>query len=250
MDKQLLIYENVVAINSEKHTNTSIKLDGSYLFAKEINSCPLLVTEFIEAAKDFSVVFSGDEEVMPLIILGIEDNSYVTENNNWSASYVPAFLRRYPFVFASDDEGKNFTLCLDESFVGCNEENIGERLFDSEGSQTQYLKNVLEFLQTYQAHFRATQIFCEKLVELDLFEPMEASYKIREQKTGNLTGFKAVSREKLKALSDEQILDLARSDYLELIYKHIGSMTNFSKMISGIAETMPEDDPEQESESS
>ncbi len=244
MDKQLLIYGNVAAVDSEKHRNMSVKLDGTYAFAKDINSSPLLVTEFIEATKDFAVVFSGDDEVMPLVLLGIDDNSYVSDESKWTASYTPAFLRRYPFVFASNDEGSNFTLCLDESFVGCNEENIGERLFDSEGSHTQYLKNVLEFLQTYQAHYKATQVFCKKIVELDLLEPMEASYKIREQKTGNVTGFKAISREKIKALSDEQLLELVRSDYLELIYKHLSSMANFSKMIENIAEAMPEEKAE------
>jgi len=236
--KQLLIYDDVVAVDSEKHKNFSVKLDAGFNFAKEINSAPLLVTEFVEAAKEFSVVFSGDDQVMPVVILGIDDNAYVSDTNEWKGTYIPAFLRRYPFVFSSDNDGETFNLCLDGSFEGCNEDDIGERLFDAESSQTQYLKGVLDFLQTYQAHFQATQVFCKKREELDLLEDMEANYNIQDKKSGRLKGFKAVSREKLKALSDEQIVELMRSDHLELLYKHLGSMSNFTKMVESISQTM------------
>lgn len=59
---------------------------------------------------------------------------------------MPAFLRRYPFVFSSNDDASTFTLCIDEEFDGLNQDGRGERLFDSEGERTQYLQNVLGFL--------------------------------------------------------------------------------------------------------
>ena len=42
---------------------------------------------------------------------------FVNEAGKWLGKYVPAFLRRYPFVFSSNDEGKNFTLCIDGKFL-------------------------------------------------------------------------------------------------------------------------------------
>lgn len=247
MSKQVLIYENVVAVDKEKHKTTSIKSSGDYSFSSDLNSVPLLVTEFVEATKELTVVFSGEgEDVMPVAILGVENNACLSPGGDWEKSYIPAFFRRYPFIFASDDEGENFTLCLDESYQGCNEENIGERLFDAEGSQTVYLKGVLEFLQTYQAHFKATQVFCQKLVELDLLEPMEATYSIKDKKTGSLSGFQAVSREKIKALPDDVLLDLVRSDHLELLYKHLNSLGNFNLLVEKIGETLADADEEKD----
>ena len=72
---------------------------------------------------------------MPAALLGIRDkeNLYVGQNGNWNAKYVPAFIRRYPFVFSSTDGGR-FTLCLDHEFDGVNRSGLGERLFDFEGS--------------------------------------------------------------------------------------------------------------------
>jgi hypothetical protein len=44
----------------------------------------------------------------------------------WQAKYIPAFLRRYPFVFSSNDDGNNFVLRIDEGFPGFNQP--GEKL--------------------------------------------------------------------------------------------------------------------------
>ncbi len=43
---------------------------------------------------------------MPAVLLGIRDqeNLYVDDNGAWNAKYIPAFVRRYPFVFSSQDK--------------------------------------------------------------------------------------------------------------------------------------------------
>ncbi|MBT8419364.1 MAG: SapC family protein, partial [Gammaproteobacteria bacterium] len=149
----------------------------------------------------------------------------------WGTKYVPAFIRRYPFVFASNDDGKTFTACIDEEYIGCNQQGLGERLFDTEGEQTQYLGGVLEFLKAYQIQFQRTQIFCKKLQELELLEPMQAQF---EPKAGggkvSLSGFMAVSRERVKKLSGDKLAELAATDELELMYLHLQSMRNISQI--------------------
>ena len=172
---------------------------------------------------------------MPAVILGTrnEENLYYGEDGGWKANYIPAFIRRYPFVFSSGDQGDTFTLCIDEDFEGCNREGKGERLFDADGEQTQYLKNVLEFLKEFQAHFRRSQSFCAKIAELDLLEPMGAQFNQDGEKR-SLTGFMTVNREKLKALSGEQLSELVKSDGLELLYLHLQSLSNFTSMMERI----------------
>jgi putative ABC transport system permease protein len=43
---------------------------------------------------------------MPLALLGANDNEnlFFDESNKWKADYIPAFVRRYPFVFSSQDD--------------------------------------------------------------------------------------------------------------------------------------------------
>lgn len=237
MSKQLLIYERAVRVSSESHRDWSVKTGSNYSFAKHINAIPLTAVEFPSAAAEYAIVFAGTEEVvMPAAIVGVRENEnlYLTQEDGWQAKYVPAFLRRYPFVFTSSNEGKAFTLCIDDQFEGFNQEGRGERLFDTDGQKTKYLDNVLEFLKQYQAQFQRTQAFCKKLKELDLFEPMQAQVTSSTGLKMRLAGFMAVSRDRLKELSGEQLTDLTKTDELELIYLHLHSMKNFKAMVERI----------------
>jgi SapC len=240
MTKQLLIYGQAKAVSKDKHADMSVKAGGDFSFAKNINSIPLTAVEFAHAATEFAIVFAGSgDQLMPAVITGVrkDENLFVKEDGSFDAEYTPAFLRRYPFVFSSSDDGANFTLCIDEEYEGCNTEGRGERLFDSEGEQTQYLKSVLEFLQQYQAQYTRTEQFCKKINDLGLLEPMGAQLTLPAGEKFTLTGFQAISREKLKALTGEQLADLASTDELELAYIQIQSMRNFTSMLKKINPT-------------
>jgi len=234
---QLLFYANAVPVNNQQHRDLSVKSGRDFAFARLVNSVPLTAVEFRRAALEYAVVFAGEgEAVIPVAILGAqaEQNAFVKEDGSWDGKYVPAYVRRYPFVFASSDDGNNFTLCIDDSFSGCNTEGRGERLFDAEGERTQYLETVLNFLKEYQAQFQRTRAFCARLKELDLLEPMQATFTLPGGEQRNLTGFMAVNRTKLKALDDDVLARMAKSDELELIYLHLQSMQNFSNMLQRI----------------
>ena len=230
MTKQLLIYERAVQVNPRQHKDVSIKAGSDFGFAKDVNSVPLMTVEFDLACAEYAIVFAGDRDgVMPAALLGVRDNEnlYVDENGAWSAKYIPAFVRRYPFVFSSAD-GAQFTLCLDEEFHGVNRRGLGERLFDAGGERTQYLQNVLNFLQAYQAQFEATRAFAQRLVELNLLEAMQAQFTLRSGQKITLGGFMTVSRARLKALSGDALAKLAASGDLDLIYAHLHSQRNFT----------------------
>lgn len=234
MTTQLLIYENATPITKDKHANLSVSTGSDYLFSKGVNSIPLMAVEFVNASRDYAIVFTGSEDVvMPAVILGVrnDENLYLTDEGHWESNYIPAFIRRYPFVFSSHDSGETFTLCIDENFVGCNQEGRGERLFDSEGNQTLYLNNVLEFLKEFQAQFQITQSFCQNLIKYDLLEPMQAKFSLRNGEETSLSGFRAISRDRLAKLSGADLSALLQSSELELIYLHLQSMRNFTPLV-------------------
>jgi hypothetical protein len=237
MSKQLLIYDTVAAVSKIRHRDWSVKAGDNYSFAKNINSVPITAIEFPNVAREYVIVFSGQRDtVFPVAMLGVKNNEnmYLSHDNSFATKYLPAYLRRYPFVYATVDNGATLTLCIDESFSGCNQGNIGERLFDANGEQTMYLKNVLGFLNEYQVRFNRTTIFCKKLVELDLLEPMQAQIRSSQGSGVTVTGFLTVNKKRLKALSAEQLQTLVVSDELELIYLHLQSLRNidhFSALI-------------------
>lgn len=231
MATQLLIYETAVPVNAGRHGKCAIEAGKGYGFASKLNSVPLIAVEFPLAVNEYPVVFalSGDD-VVPVAILGARQNEnlYLAEDNSWTAKYIPAFLRRYPFVFSPSEDGKTFTLCVDEAFQGLNYLGRGEALFSEDGKHTPYVDNVLNFLQEYRAQFALTQAFGKKLKALNLLEPMQAQFTLGQSEKMSLGGFHTVDRARLKALPAETLSELAASDELELIYLHLQSMRHFN----------------------
>jgi hypothetical protein len=199
MAKQLLIYERAVPVNPRQHGDLSVKSGTDYGFAKQVNSVPLMAAEFEPACGEYAIVFAGQgKDVMPVVLLGVRDqeNLYIDDKGAWNAKYIPAFVRRYPFVFA--------------------------------GERTQYLKTVLGFLQAYQAQFDATRAFCQRLVEHNLLEAMRAEFTLRSGQRITLGGFMSVNRERLRALPGETLARFAALGELDLIYAHLHSQRNFT----------------------
>jgi len=93
-------------------------------------------------------------------------------------------VRRYPFVLAEkppEVEGDDFTVFLDEAYEGFNSAE-GERLFKEDGTETDMLKNAVNFLGEFQQHVARTKQFMEDLRKYDLLEPRN----IRLERNGNV----------------------------------------------------------------
>ena len=231
MKNQQLFYKRVTPVSFQRHSDWSIENTNNYDFARTVNSVPLVAVEMPLAAREYAVVFAGNNDaVMPVALLGLEgdENVYVKDNGEWDSKYIPAFVRRYPFVFSLNEEEDKFTLCIDESWSGCNEEGLGNKLFNEKEEHTPYLDNILKFLQEYQIQFTRTKAFCEKLKELKLLEPMQAQFTLPAGDKRSLVGFMAINREKLKELPAKKLAELIKTDELELIYSHLQSMNNIS----------------------
>lgn len=231
MPKQLLFYDSAIPVSSARHRDLRIA-NANYDFAARVNSVPLTAVEIPLAARDYAIVFAGDEALAPVVLLGIENdrNVYMSADGTWNADYVPAFVRRYPFVFSENDDKTRFTLCVDESWSACQREGEGRRLFDDNGEQTDYLKQMLKFLEEYQTHFNRTRVFCSRLKELDVLEPMKADFTLANGTKHSLSGFMVVSRDKLKAVDPDVLMQMLKSDELELVFDHLLSMNNLKKV--------------------
>jgi hypothetical protein len=246
MTTQMLIYETAVPVSSGRHGKCAIEPGKGYAFARKINCVPLTAVEFPLAAAEYAIVFAQNAgQVTPVVILGARpgENLYVKDDDSWNARYIPAFIRRYPFVFAAKDDGKTFTLCVDEAFQGLNYQGRGNALFNAEGGHTPYVDSVLKFLQEFRAQVMRTQQFCKRLMELKLLEPMQAQFRLSDGQKVSLTGFHAVDRKRLKELPPETLAQLAANDELELIYLHLQSMRNFASVKDKLVLTQPEPAP-------
>jgi len=233
MTKQMLIYETPIPVSSARHADASFDPSKNYAFTASINAVPLMAVEFQRAAAEFAIVFAQvGADILPAAVLGVrgEQNLYLSEDAQWRAKYVPAFIRRYPFVFASSEDQQTLTLCIDETCPGFNHEGRGQRLFGDDGKPSAYVEQVMRFLQEYQSHFERTRVFCRQLKDLSLLEPMQATVTTPTGTKQGLGGFLGVKRERLRDLDGETLSKLARTDELELLYLHLHSLRNFNEV--------------------
>ncbi len=233
MTTQLLIYETAVPVSNQRHAQWSVEVGADYAFSRHVNAVPLMTVEFMPAAAEYAIVFAQEgDNILPAAILGMRgsENLYLSSENKWQARYIPAFVRRYPFVFSSTPDGQTFTLCIDEAFKGFNQQGRGQRLFGEDGKPSPYTENVLNFLREYQAQFVRTQAFCRRLKDLGLLDPMQAQITMSTGERVSLSGFLGIDRKKLRTLSGDDLARLASNDDLESVYLHLHSMRNFDEV--------------------
>jgi len=237
-DNLPLFYQNVTPLNRDRHGSWRIAPTNSYGFAAKTNSIYVAAVEFARAVREYPIIFGkgADDTVFPVALLGLKNgqNLFVDSKGNWQASYIPAYVRRYPFILAESSENgeSRFTVCLDESYPGFIQNGKkGQPLFDENGEQTDLLQQSVEFLKDYQGHIERTRRFCEKLVELDLLEAVRADIALPGGEKQALGGFLCVSRNRLKQLDADKVSELLQSDQLELIYTHLLSLNNLNNLL-------------------
>jgi hypothetical protein len=234
---EVLFYERPVPLNRTAHKDLRMRPLPNVSFAAKVHSVPLTGVEFAPAARDFPILFAGSslEEAGPMALLGLrqEENLFIGEEGFWeNGVYIPAFVRRYPFVLAEKPagaEGDDFTVFLDEAFDGFNNEE-GERLFNEDGTDAPALTNAVNFLGEFQDHVRRTQWFMGKLREHNLLEPRTINLSNPAGKQINLNGLFVVNEEKLRALDDKVAGELLREGAFGWIYAHLVSLSNIDRM--------------------
>lgn len=204
-----------------------------FSIAARMHAVFVAATEFAEVALEYAIVFvhsgeldaGGAPVVSPVALLGLAqgENLYV-EGSRWTARYVPAFLRRYPFV-----TGRQGPM-LDMAWSGLSPID-GEPLYDESGRPTPRLAAALDFLARFDAEALRTRAFTARLVELDLLQPMQADATLPDGQTVSVEGFRVVDEERLRALPDAAALELHRSGMLMLAHLHRASLANMRRLV-------------------
>lgn len=233
-------YLRPVVLSRNEHRQAKVQPEpSSYAFAAGINSVPLVVSEFAEAAKEYPIVFVQAKEVVtPVALLGLRggENIFVDSHGNWNAGYIPAFIRRYPFVLSEDEPrpAGGAVVCVDESYSGFGDVD-GEALFDEDGNHTDTLHRVAQFLKDYHRQQQETRGFAMQLKRRELMAGMDARVDLADGRQLSLAGMYVVDERKVLSLDDKDVLEYFREGGLPWIYFHLMSLSNMSGLAERIA---------------
>ncbi|MBI1326245.1 MAG: sapC family protein [Alphaproteobacteria bacterium] len=226
-----LFYSNPVPLDQRRNPPLLFNKSIGYGFTEGVNAVPLNMVEFSQAAGSMPIAFSPDATATPVAVLGLRDgeNLYLDNKKQWlNDAYIPAYVRRYPFIFAAVPNSDQYGLCLDETDQTIAKKD-GERIFDDAGEPTELAKNAMEFCKSYHAAALGTQALSKALVDLDLLVERQVDIKVKDKQI-RFAGFRIVDEKKLNELPDDKFMDLKKRGFLPFIYAHLISNVQWNRL--------------------
>lgn len=235
---QVLFYSNPQPLSTEQHAGLGVKqIEKPFAFLGKAHAVPLTVNEFGLAATSYPIIFVGSDKT-PIGAMGIrqDENLFALGGDVDPDFYVPAFARRYPFVFANDTTQERLLLCVDRDAEMVT--NKPEIPFFEDGKPSQFTQNAMQFCQDFERQRRQTEEFVKEIDKLGLFSQRSATFQPRDQQGNNvgdpqvIAQYWAIDEEKLNKLDDAKLAELQRNGMLGACFAHQFSLLNWTRVIN------------------
>lgn len=235
-----LFYSSLVMFDMEAHGQLSAsEAPSDYHFARAANVIPLLINEIPLAIRHYPVVFARgrDDEAFSLVaVVGLGDNvnRFVDKDGKWRANtYIPAWVRRYPFISVRINEGQESALAFDSQAEWLSAP--GGDVLVVNGKPSSRLEYIIAFQKEFEIMEQLTQAAVMALTEADVLE--EGSLHVKppgawggEKK--EIRGFSIISENRLRALPYADVWMLHKADVLSVAYASLLSLGNLSNLFA------------------
>ncbi len=225
-----LFYKDLMPLNSRDHLNWKSKSVDAALWLVGQHAIPLTVDEFVQAQRDFPIVFSSGDNPLPLALMGLNEgvNTFVNEAGKIDDPiYIPAYIRRYPFMLAKlTAETDDLSLCFDPTADSIGEFEEGNPLFDEEGKASPTTNDILQFCERFEQAGARTKSFVDELKKHDLLMDGEISISQNEnpEKPFIYRGFQMINQEKLQELRGDLLRTWNQNGMMALVHAQIFSL--------------------------
>lgn len=230
-----LFYKSLVPLNSGQHGSFKAKsTDKAPWLAKE-HAVPLTVEEFPLAQRHFPIIFSSGENPVPLALMGLNEgvNIFFDEDGKMTTPcYVPAYVRRYPFLLAKlQPDSDQLSLCFDSQSELVGEFDEGEALF-ADGQPSEAVQNILKFNENFEQAGNKTKAFMDELKKHELLMDGEVSISRDDAPPFLYRGFRMVDQNKLKEVRGDVLRTWNQNGLLPLVFAHLFSLDLMREIFS------------------
>lgn len=233
-----LFYNDLMPLNSRDHAKWRTKTLDSIDWLKNQHAVPLTVEEFIQAQRDFPIIFSSGEAPVPLALMGLNENvnTFIDDEGKPIGDfYLPAYVRRYPFLLARlTPDAQELSLCFDPTCEAIGAYDEGDMLFGEDGQPGAPVQAALDFCEQFEQAGAKTQAFMDEMAKHDMLMDGEIAITTQENpdKPFIYRGFRMVNEEKLRELDTEVLKQWNDNGLLPLLYAHLFSLDRM-RMIFG-----------------
>ncbi|WFL76742.1 SapC family protein [Altererythrobacter arenosus] len=225
-----LFYKDLMPLNSRDHAGWKSKAFDDIEFFASTHAIPLTVDEFVDAQRNYPIVFTANDNPLPIALFGLNEgvNTFIKEDGKLEDNvYLPAYVRRYPFILARlNQESEDLSLCFDPSAGVVGEFDQGNDLFTGEGQASEFTNSILEFCRRFEESGHRTRNLIEQLVKHDLLMDGEIAITRNDNPDRPFVyrGFKMVDEQKLRDLPTEVLEEMSKNGMLMIIHAHLFSL--------------------------
>ena len=223
-----LFYKDLVPLSSVDHVDFHARALDRADFLIDQHAVPLTSDELVAASRFYPIVFSAGDNPVPLALMGLNEgiNTFVdAEGKLVNPVYVPAYIRRYPFLLARlRPDSEELSLCFDPTANAVGKFDEGDALF-ADGKPSEATNTVLQFCQNFEEAGQRTSMFVEELKKADLL--MDGEVAIQPEgadKPYIYRGFQMVDENKLRELRGDVLRKMMQNGMLPLIFAHLFSL--------------------------
>jgi hypothetical protein len=224
-----LLFNDLAPLSSQQHATWKARRSETAPFLAKQHAIPVTVDEFAVAQRHYPIIFSSGDNPVPLALMGLNEgvNTFVDDEGKLiQDTYVPAYVRRYPFLLARlRDESEELSLCFDPSAEAIGPFDEGDALF--EGDQpTDATKAILGFCEQFEQAGQRTTAFMKELTDQKLLMDGEVSIQVTDNDQPFIyRGFQMVNEEKLRDLRGDALRKMMKSGLLPLVHAHMFSLS-------------------------
>lgn len=243
-----LFYRSPLLLRFEEHSKFGLRRTPNYSFASTANVIPLTGSEFGVAGRNYPIVFSNDPSAMTLAVMGLtrQKNQFVDAAGNWQAgAYIPAYVRRYPFISINTEVGGNEMLGIDAASdrisldVDVESEDV-DAIFNADGEPTDAARAAISLCDMFSFHHKRTREFSAAMLEHNLLVERSAEIKNQDGTQGVVNGFRVIDEEAFRALSDELVVEFHAKGWMDMIVLHIASQLSWQGLLDAQAPAIQE----------
>ncbi|MFO1497159.1 MAG: SapC family protein [Verrucomicrobiota bacterium] len=225
-----LFYTSPTPLDGKAHQRIGLRPDFGFAFAQGAQAVPVNAVEMSSLCHCYPIVFVPGPEVSAVALLGLQEsqNLFVDADGQWADGlYIPAYIRRYPFILSQMPGGENL-LCVDmkEEVI---EQDGGQPFFDPHGRPSQVSARALDFCSSYDAAAKQTAALCKWLRTHCLLVDRVAQIQVGKAQI-KFSGFQIVDPAALAGLAEPTLLEAFHQGWLPFIYAHVFSASQWERL--------------------
>lgn len=233
-----MLYDALEPLSSSVHGKMNIRGVDKAPTVGTTHAIPATVDEFPLLARHYPIIFAVGDDPVPLVLMGLTEgvNAFMDENGKPLEPnlYVPAYIRRYPFLLARlKPDSDELSLCFDPTIGAIGDFEEGEPLFEENGEPSKATKAILQFCEQFETAGQRTSAFVQDLKKADLLMDGEVSIQPEgAPQPFTYRGFRMVDEEKLREMRGDELRKFNQSGLLPLIYAHLFSLSQIRDLFA------------------